>query len=423
MTPLPDNNDLRRRITGLYLGDDNIASQVGWIYAKARHCHVLCLRGANKADLNPTPVVLHGIFAFSRQPFKLLPDGGFRESNMPEYFNFGVSLQEAMARTNAWARLERIQDNELLGFSDFPQYIKNLKSFEGLMHVGDAPTYSLVSDEGASGPQVKVIHRMFESCWDTIRLATTPQQSDIEDKATYWAFMIAEAKTRYKLTPGDHPVAVRLANAKSPGNTSSVTVEPSVSRSLKPNAELPTEPSTPPTEPSMLPTEPSMPPTEPTTPRTEPKTPESRVKALPDLDGCSDNCDNESVDGFLGPEFGLEHWPVAPENFRIRDKMFKEQRWQTNPLHAYREGIQGVISPAEYLTALPGATVQASFTLACHLIGSKTGKRATYSARVEEIIVLKNPPPLLSDRAESGSPSKRQFSGPSFSPVKHQRQR
>ncbi|KAF8309605.1 uncharacterized protein EI90DRAFT_3140518 [Cantharellus anzutake] len=214
MTPLPDNNDLRRCITGLYLGDDNIASQVGWIYAKARRCHVLCLHGTNKADLNPTPVVLHGIFAFSRQPFKLLPDGGFRESNMPEYFNFGVSLQEAMARTNAWARLERIQDNELLGFSDFPQYIKNLKSFEGLMHVGDAPTYSLVSDEGASGPQVKVIHRMFESCWDTIRLATTPQQSDIE----------AEAKTRYKLTPGDHPVAVRLANAKSPGNTSSVTV-------------------------------------------------------------------------------------------------------------------------------------------------------------------------------------------------------
>ncbi|KAF8309533.1 uncharacterized protein EI90DRAFT_1471344 [Cantharellus anzutake] len=202
MSSLPDNTELRQRLASLYLGDANIASKAVWVYAKARRCHVLCLHGINKTTLNPTPVVLHGIFTLARHPFKLVPDGGFLESTAELYFGH-TPLHEAMARTNAWARLEKVHDKDLLGYNDFSQYIKNLKGFESLMHAGDSLQHSLVNDEGATGPQVKVIHRMFESCWDTIRVTTTPQQ-DIE----------AKLKMRYKLTPGDHPVAVRLANSK-----------------------------------------------------------------------------------------------------------------------------------------------------------------------------------------------------------------
>ncbi|KAF8341507.1 uncharacterized protein EI90DRAFT_1745991 [Cantharellus anzutake] len=271
-----------------------------------------------------------------------------------------------MARTNAWAWLEKVHDKDLLGYNDFSQYIKNLKGFESLMHAGDSLQHSLVNDEGATGPQVKVIHRMFESCWDTIRVTTTPQQ-DIE----------AKLKMRYKLTPGDHPVAVRLANSKSPSCSGTVTP-------LDDPLTLQTERTTPPTEPS---------------------TPENKAKALPELGGYDDSSDDESVHGFLGPEFGLEHWPVVPENIDLRDKMFEEKRWQTNPLRAYREGIEGVIAPSEYATALPGATVQMSFTLACHLIGSRTGKKTTFSARVEEIIILKKPATLVSNRTDCHDPA------------------
>ena len=40
------------------------------------------------------------------------------------------------------------------------------------------------------------------------------------------------------------------------------------------------------------------------------------------------------VETFLGPEFGLQLWPVAYENIPICEKMVGEQRWQTNPLVA-----------------------------------------------------------------------------------------
>ncbi|KAF8341225.1 uncharacterized protein EI90DRAFT_3116361 [Cantharellus anzutake] len=172
------------------------------------------------------------------------------------------------------------------------------------------------------------------------------------------------------------------------------------------------------------------------TPPTEPSTPENKAKsrkfptnyrdnsfslcaALPELGGYDDSSKGESVHGFLGPEFGLEHWPVAPET--LTSKMFEEKRWQTNPLRAYREGIEGVIAPSEHATALPGATVQMPFTLACHLIGSCTGKKTTFSAHVEEIIILKKPATLVSNCTDSGSPSKRLFSGPSFSPTKRRK--
>ncbi|KAF8341981.1 uncharacterized protein EI90DRAFT_3011564 [Cantharellus anzutake] len=139
MTSLSTNNELHQCLAGLYLGGLNITSKVEWIYAKARHCHVLCAKGAD--------------------------------------------------RTNAWAQLERIMDESLLGYEDFPTYIKNL------MLGGTHHHYSLVNEEGANAPQIK-------SCWDNIRFLATPQQ-EYETKS----------KTRYKLTPGNHAVALRFANA------------------------------------------------------------------------------------------------------------------------------------------------------------------------------------------------------------------
>ncbi|KAF8339930.1 uncharacterized protein EI90DRAFT_3117704 [Cantharellus anzutake] len=177
MSSLPSNDKLRQHLTGLYLG-------------------------TKKDVLKPPPVVLHGIFTISRFPFKLLPDGGFRTSTVLNYFN-NISLQEAMARTNAWAHLERVQDKDLLGYSDFPNYVKNLKGFEGLMTAPHTLEYSLISDQSLTGPQIKIIHRMFESCWDTIPLPTTPQKS--ADEAT--------SKIQYQFTPGVMEMEIPMDHA------------------------------------------------------------------------------------------------------------------------------------------------------------------------------------------------------------------
>ncbi len=103
--------------------------------------------------------------------------------------------------------------------------------------------------------------------------------------------------------------------------------------------------------------------------------------------------------------------------------MLESQRWQTNPLRAYHEGKNDVIPPSEYESALRGATVQISFTLSCHLIGGPSGKRATFSAQIGEIIVLKKPMIFPANRGDNGSPSKRSFTGPSFSPPKRRRKK
>ncbi|KAF8313744.1 uncharacterized protein EI90DRAFT_3022552 [Cantharellus anzutake] len=314
-------------------------------------------------------------------------------------------------------------DEDLLGYEDFPIYIKNLKGLEKLMLSGANHHYSLVNDEGVSGPQIKVIHRMFESCWDNIRLPATPKQE--------WE---AKSKMRYKLTPGNHAVALRLADSS---HNSTATIDsPRVLQDESAETLGDTEKPEVEKEPSTTPT--------------ELRTPENKGKALPE-DYDNDDGDNDSVftlvevDGFLAPEFGLQHWPVSWENVHLRDKMFGERRWQTNPLRAYHEGVDGIIPPTDYASTLPGATVQISFTIACHLIGSEAGKKVTFSARIEEIIVLQPPTPLVSTRTDNGSvevafrcplsprgsgcnaaiitgsPSKRQFSGPSFSPVKCQK--
>ena len=120
-------------------------------------------------------------------------------------------------------------------------------------------------------------------------------------------------------------------------------------------------------------------------------------------------------ESFLGPEFGLQLWPVVYENILIHEKMVKEQRWQTNPLVAYHEGVEGVIlRPLQYSSLLPGCTTQISFTLACHLCG----KRVTFSTHVKDIVILKEPDMFMSECHE-GLSSKRKHSGPSLSPKKH----
>jgi hypothetical protein len=80
-----------------------------------------------------------------------------------------------------------------------------------------------------------------------------------------------------------------------------------------------------------------------------------------------------------------------------------------------------VILPSEYESALQGAMVQISFTLSCHLIGGREGKHATFTANIGEVIVLKKPEALPSYRVENGSPTKRLYAGPSFSPAKQQK--
>ncbi|KAF8324625.1 uncharacterized protein EI90DRAFT_3019543 [Cantharellus anzutake] len=114
-----------------------------------------------------------------------------------------------------------------------------------------------------------------------------------------------------------------------------------------------------------------------------------------DLKGLIYN-DEESDEEFLTAEFGFEHWPVSNINTPIRDRMVESKGWLTNPLHVYREGSMHVILPSEYESALQGSMVQISFTLSCHLIGGCEGKRATFTANIGEVIVLKEPEVLPS---------------------------
>ena len=95
----------------------------------------------------------------------------------------------------------------------------------------------------------------------------------------------------------------------------------------------------------------------------------------------------------LDLEFGLEHWPMSEENVPIHDKMVQEKRWQTNPLMAYFHGSKNLMQPTQYASALPGCTAQVSFILQCHMFDS----RLTFSAPVEEIIILKEPVVMMED--------------------------
>ncbi|KAF8331770.1 uncharacterized protein EI90DRAFT_3016306 [Cantharellus anzutake] len=110
------------------------------------------------------------------------------------------------------------------------------------------------------------------------------------------------------------------------------------------------------------------------TPPTEPSTPENKAKsrkfptnyrdnsfslcaALPELGGYDDSSkadDGANSPWLLGARVWFGTLASGARNIDLQDKMFEEKRWQTNPLRAYREGIEGVIAPSEHATALPG---------------------------------------------------------------------
>ena len=47
-------------------------------------------------------------------------------------------------------------------------------------------------------------------------------------------------------------------------------------------------------------------------------------------------------DGFLGPKFSLQCWPVGKQNIPIHDILVEHGGWETNPLSAYCEGSDEV---------------------------------------------------------------------------------
>src|SRR5260370_30370965 len=157
--PLPLNDELLTHMEGLYLGDTNIMSQVMWLHSKLCQCHVLCQHDTELMH-NPELILLHGVFNIVCQPFKLTADGMFSQKSSPGCWS-GTSITEAMARSNAWAWLKQVKDDDLLGFEDFPQYLENIKAFESLALVGDN-CYSLIKEGGVEGAQLKICHRMFE---------------------------------------------------------------------------------------------------------------------------------------------------------------------------------------------------------------------------------------------------------------------
>jgi len=69
-------------------------------------------------------------------------------------------------------------------------------------------------------------------------------------------------------------------------------------------------------------------------------------------------CYQSLVDTSVAPEFGLRLWPVADENIRIHDLMVEEGRWQSNPLAAYQEGINGVVLPSKTQLCYLGAQLK-----------------------------------------------------------------
>src|SRR5260370_36096065 len=70
---------------------------------------------------------------------------------------------------------------------------------------------------------------------------------------------------------------------------------------------------------------------------------------------------------FLGPELGLEQWPVSQPNIPICDRMVASKKWQTSLLWAYHEN-GALVSPHDYESAFGGSTIQLSFTLCRHII-------------------------------------------------------
>ena len=155
MTSLPPNDELQSCIEDIYLGDLEVASQVQWLYSKTCCCYVLALK-STPDGLDPPSAILHGCFKFVQNSFYLLPDGGFNIKIAKEHF--GKTSDEDMAKANAWAHLEQVTDHNILGYDDFPVYIKNLNTLESLLKVCRDSKYSIIHD----GPQVKIIHQMFK---------------------------------------------------------------------------------------------------------------------------------------------------------------------------------------------------------------------------------------------------------------------
>src|SRR5260370_26094349 len=114
-------------MAGFYLGDTDTTSQVMWLHSKFHCCHVLCWSGT-KMMHNAEPILLHGIFNIIHQPFKLTADANISNKSRPESLK-DAYITDAMAQTNVWACLERIQDEELLGWiqrlSAVPQELKH----------------------------------------------------------------------------------------------------------------------------------------------------------------------------------------------------------------------------------------------------------------------------------------------------------
>ncbi|KAF8329707.1 uncharacterized protein EI90DRAFT_3124938 [Cantharellus anzutake] len=390
MPTLPSNDELRSRIDGIYLGDPDVISQLKWSYSKGGRCHVLTHKSTPAAH-NPPPALLHGCFKVVRSPFYFSPDGGFKAKAASVNFGGRTTEEEAMGKANSWARLERVGDEDILGYEDFPVYVKNLKALEGQVREGQTSVYSIVTDEGTLGTEIKIIHRMFESALASTSHTPTPSTLDGGKGSAS--------------TPGSEPSGSKQPVVAEDSADIVKSGAPQLGQKRKRACTPPAQTIGSTTAgPCIL----------------VPRTPEPTVKTTGGVDQESDDVDvgkDDPDDAFLGDEFGLQHWPVSKSNIGIRDRMVASGHWYTNPLKAYREGIEGVIPPSEYESVLRGATVQLSFTLTCHLIGG----RATFSAQVGEIIVLKEAEIITAGRAENGSPSKRAFSGPSFSPAKRQR--
>ncbi|KAF8312434.1 uncharacterized protein EI90DRAFT_3023010 [Cantharellus anzutake] len=331
MPTLPSNDELRSRIDGIYLGDPDVISQLKWSYSKGGRCHVLTHKSTPAAH-NPPPALLHGCFKVVRSPFYFSPDGGFKAKAASVNFGGRTTEEEAMGKANSWARLERVGDEDILGYEDFPVYVKNLKALEGqsaLASTSHTPTPSTL--DGGKGS------------------ASTPGSEPSGSKQP----VVAEDSADIVKSGAPQLGQKRKRACTPPAQTiGSTTAGPCI---------------------------------------LVPRTPEPTVKTTGGVDQESDDVDvgkDDPDDAFLGDEFGLQHWPVSKSNIGIRDRMVASGHWYTNPLKAYREGIEG---------------------------------RATFSAQVGEIIVLKEAEIITAGRAENGSPSKRAFSGPSFSPAKRQR--
>ena len=107
------------------------------------------------------PILLHSIFNIVHKLFMLLPDGGFSEETKPDNMR-RVTITKSLVHKNAWACLEWVEDEDVLGFNNFDKYIKNIEALQRLTQKNKT-SYSLFTD-GFQGPQMKIIHQMFEVC-------------------------------------------------------------------------------------------------------------------------------------------------------------------------------------------------------------------------------------------------------------------